>query len=451
MNKFIAMLRDSYREAGWMLQVMLVFSLLLIFFIASIGFRPLSIDELVGQSTRFLNRILPISPDYPKFGSPVFSIENYKAGNAAEPWKGTHDFEFVITCPDDKELEKFKTEGRSRQLPASRAGVERFVKQGFEFLDEVTVKSIDAKPNVLRFAVHAEKTKIQEVREWPHVPSILFFFEAPLLTNSLRGGVYFMLKWLVNGAGSWILLAVSVVVTAGFIPNLLAKGTIDLVISKPISRPFLLVSKYLGGLTYIAILTAFTALGVWFVIGLRSGLWSPNFLLIIPILILYFAVLYAVSTLVAVLTRSTLVAILATILAWAIFWGVGKVNDGVMNREMREKKQQALTIPKPGDMESIDPDEVLSRLDPDAPLWGVLPRSFFLVPKILHFPCPRTYELDSRLGRVIASGVLSEREFKKAGYEEEPRENWAEMICVSVFFIMFCLALSSWRMVTRDG
>ncbi|MGL6074541.1 MAG: ABC transporter permease [Fimbriiglobus sp.] len=447
MNKFIAMLRDSYKEAvsGWMLQVMLVFAVLLMVFIASIGFRPMSMGEFAGRPLQLINRGLPSTPDYAKYGSPVFGVENYKAGNESEPWNGTHEFDFVITCPDAASLEKYKDEGRMRQLPVSRAGVERFVKVGYDILENVTVKPVNSTPEKLVFKVTAEKTKIREVREWPHVVSILYAFEIPLLSPSLRVGVYYMLKWLVNGAGAWILLAVSIIVTAGFIPNMLSKGTIDLVISKPISRPFILVSKYLGGMTFIAILTTFTALGVWLVVGVRTGMWLPSFLLIIPILILYFGVLYAASTLVAVFTRNSLVAILATMLTWVMFWGIGKFYD-----EVREHESEKVEI-EYNDLNAENPVKSIKNVDPDAPLWDFYPRSLFIIPKILHAGTPRTYQLDSRMGRIIASAALSEREVKKKGYGEEPTENWPEMLGVSGFFIMFCLAMGSWRMVTRDG
>ena len=49
--QFLAFLKDSYREArsGWMLQIMLALSLLLIVLVASIGFRPITVqDQLAG-------------------------------------------------------------------------------------------------------------------------------------------------------------------------------------------------------------------------------------------------------------------------------------------------------------------------------------------------------------------------------------------------------------------
>ncbi len=462
MTRLFAFLRDSYREAvsGWMLQVMLLFAVALIAFIASISFRPVTQEDQLLRATNMINRLLQTSPEYPAMGSPNFTVQNFRASNPAEPWKSDYAFDFVVVTPSPEDVPKFQDRGRAGQLPASRAGAERFLRQGFNYLEKLEVKNAPpgtVAPNELRFNVTSQGTTIQEVKEWPHEPTVLFLLDAPLFTTSLRSGVYFLMKWLVNGAGAWLVLAVSVVVTAGFVPNMLAKGTIDLLISKPVSKPFVLVAKYLGGLTFVFLLTSFTALGVWTTIGLRTGLWSPNFLLIVPILMLYFAVLYAASTLTAVVTRNSLVAILATILAWATFWAVGKVNDGVQNRYDAEAKQavggpKPIEMPKPGeDGEVPDPDDILRRLDPDAPLWGVLPKFLFPVVRVLHTATPRTYQIDARLGRIIAEGVLTERELKQNGYGKETRESWPEMIGVSLAFIALCLGLASARMVTRDG
>jgi hypothetical protein len=463
-NRLIAFLRDSYREAvsGWMLQVMLVFAVLLVLFIASIGFRPVTLEEQLGQATLIFNRILPSSPEYPNLGSPRFTIENVEASNPAEPWKSDYAFDFVVTTPTAEDIAKLQDRGRTAQLPMSRATTERFLKRSFDYLKDLKVTNAPdgtAKPNELRFHATSHGTAIEDARAWAHKPSVLFAFDLSLLTMSLRSAVYLLLNYLVSGVGAWVVLAVSVVVTAGFVPNMLSKGSIDLLVSKPVSKPFVLVAKYLGGLTFIFLLTSFTALGVWVVLGLRTGIWSPNFLLIVPILTLYFAVLYAVSTLAGVLTRNSLVAILATFAVWALFWGVGKLNDGVMTRLDKEEKQagkeldfaqMAKDAQEKG--EQPDADDIMRRIDPDAWLWGVIPPQYgFNAVRVVHAVTPRTYQLDARLGRIIAEGVLTERELKKMGYGDPPRENWLTMVGVSVAFIGLCLALASGIMVLRDG
>ena len=125
-------------------------------------------------------------------------------------------------------------------------------------------------------------------------------YDSPAARRIMRqAGVYVVENYLVSGIGAWVALLVAVIITAGFIPTMLGKGSLDLVVSKPVGRPRLLLYKYLGGLTFILLLTAYAAAGVWVAIGVRTGIWAPNFLLVIPILTFYFAVLYSVSTLAA--------------------------------------------------------------------------------------------------------------------------------------------------------
>ena len=57
-------------------------------------------------------------------------------------------------------------------------------------------------------------------------------------------------------------------------------------------------------------------------LGFRSGLWGTGFLLTIFVLTSQFAIFYAVSTLLAVLTRSPIVCILGTIMTWGLLFGL---------------------------------------------------------------------------------------------------------------------------------
>src|SRR5205823_1576448 len=75
--------------------------------------------------------------------------------------------------------------------------------------------------------------------------------------------------------------------------------------------------------SFMVLNTAFVVLGIWLIVGLRSGLWGTGFLLSIPILTFEFAVYYAVSTLFAVLTRSPIVAILVTCAVWLLLFLAG--------------------------------------------------------------------------------------------------------------------------------
>ena len=118
---------------------------------------------------------------------------------------------------------------------------------------------------------------------------------------------------IVGGIGSGIAMLIGIVITAFFVPNMLRKGTVDMLLVKPISRVTLLLYKYVGGLTFIFLNTVVAVGGVWLALGLRSGVWATGFLVMILVITFFFAILYSVSTLFGVLTRSPIVAILLTL------------------------------------------------------------------------------------------------------------------------------------------
>src|SRR5205823_2542737 len=99
------------------------------------------------------------------------------------------------------------------------------------------------------FAVTARPTATA-VRLWPHDFS-LFFGALPIYGQDkgvpLGAQVFLIEQLLINSIGAWITILVSIVITAFFIPNMLRKGTVDLLLVKPISRPALLLYKYIGG------------------------------------------------------------------------------------------------------------------------------------------------------------------------------------------------------------
>jgi len=476
--QFLAFLKDSYREArnGWMLQIMLALASLLILLVACIGYRPITLEDTLSQPLRMMKWGLSFDKQgYERLGSPEAVVENFVSTNPAEPWRADYTFDYVVRVEKGADIRKLQ---RS-PFPVGRDGVKRFfgdmlretyetveVSGGLPELDVkpkrpdpdddegdgdppfAKAKEKDKKekaddgpppPPESRYKMTVRGSKAEDQLAWPHQVTLLFAFEPPGVMMSLRDGVYLTEDYLINGFGAWILLLVSVVITAGFIPTMLGKGSLDLIVSKPIGRTRLLVYKYLGGLTFILVLTAYAVLGVWAAIGLRSGLWAPNFLMVIPLLTFYFAVLYAVSTLAAVLTRSTIVAILVTAVAWAGIWLVGKLNNAVESREEAVRE-----------MRDAPPDLRRGPQDPEARVWFIFAPGSWPYVKAVHAVTPRTYQLDERLGRVIAEGVLTPNQRKALGHDKPPRASWAEILGVSAGFIAVAIGLGCWRFTTRD-
>jgi ABC-type transport system involved in multi-copper enzyme maturation permease subunit len=125
---------------------------------------------------------------------------------------------------------------------------------------------------------------------------------------------------LAGGLFTGIMLF-GVFATAGIVPDMLERGTVDLYLSKPIARWELLLGKYLGGVVAIGLNIIYFLLGAWLVFGLRTGVWDPTLLLSSLTMMFMFACLFALVTFAGVWTRSTATTIILTYLFLFIIEG----------------------------------------------------------------------------------------------------------------------------------
>src|SRR5690606_3275462 len=116
---------------------------------------------------------------------------------------------------------------------------------------------------------------------------------------------------------------VALLVTASIVPQMLDAGACDLLLSKPVSRPLLLLSKFLGGCAFILLCAAFLHGGLWLIAGLRFGIWNAGLLYSIPVFVFVFAIYYSVSAAAAMIWRNAVVSIVCAILFWAMCFTVG--------------------------------------------------------------------------------------------------------------------------------
>jgi ABC-type transport system involved in multi-copper enzyme maturation permease subunit len=141
--------------------------------------------------------------------------------------------------------------------------------------------------------------------------------------------------WL--GIANFLLLVsvfVGSFVTTGFITSLMEKGSIDLLLSKPVPRWLYIAGRYTGAVVIILAEVAYFIFGIWLVAGLSLGNWSPTFLWSILVITLTFAGIYALVTLIGVLTRSSWFAIiigLALYIMAAVVVPIGEFLDKLLN------------------------------------------------------------------------------------------------------------------------
>jgi len=111
----------------------------------------------------------------------------------------------------------------------------------------------------------------------------------------------------------------AVFASAGLIPSVLEPGRIELLLSKPVSRTHILLGRYLGNVLVISCNVVFLVLGIWIILGFKTGIWSPSFLISIATTIFIFAVLLSIVVLIGVLfdsaALSTMVSVFFMILS----------------------------------------------------------------------------------------------------------------------------------------
>jgi ABC-2 type transport system permease protein len=107
----------------------------------------------------------------------------------------------------------------------------------------------------------------------------------------------------------------AVFASSGLIPSVLEPGRIELLLSKPLSRTHILLGRYAGNILVVFLNSLFLVLGVWTILGVKTGIWSPVFLIAIVTTTFIFAVLLSVVVLIGVLFES---AALSTMVAVAL-------------------------------------------------------------------------------------------------------------------------------------
>jgi len=145
----------------------------------------------------------------------------------------------------------------------------------------------------------------------------------PLRGANIRDAVQsvaaWVMKWFIGAIG----IVIAILVTAPIIPQMFDPGSLHLLLSKPISRWLLFLSKFIGGCAFIMIGATYLIGGLWLILGTRFDVWDTNILLSIPIYLFVFAIYYSVSSLIGIIWRSPIVCIALTIVFWMLCFVIG--------------------------------------------------------------------------------------------------------------------------------
>lgn len=169
--------------------------------------------------------------------------------------------------------------------------------------------------------------------------------EIPFLSTSVIPAEEFHKLFFVNlGLGiwlTWIAMILALVSTASIFPDFLAGGAIELTLSKPIGRLRLFMTKYIAALLFVGMQVGIFTLASFLVIGFRGGGWIPAIFLAVPIVVIVFSYLFSISVLIGTLWRSTIAALMLTLLAWGLIFVVNTSDLGLLTVELGMEERNA--------------------------------------------------------------------------------------------------------------
>ncbi|MFQ5751080.1 MAG: ABC transporter permease subunit [bacterium] len=113
----------------------------------------------------------------------------------------------------------------------------------------------------------------------------------------------------------------SIFATANLVPTMLEKGSIELLVSKPLSRPMIFIGRFLGAQSIMVFNVTYLIGGTWLILSLKTNIWYWPYLNSILMVIVAFAIMYALMALIGVTTRSPGVSVMVayTILFFSPF------------------------------------------------------------------------------------------------------------------------------------
>lgn len=169
-------------------------------------------------------------------------------------------------------------------------------------------------------------------------------------TRDLSADVFYKSMFVGLGIGfwlSWVAAILALVSTAGIIPAFLAQGAVDLVLSRPISRGRLFLTQYAAGLMFVFLQITIFCVASFLVIGLRGGAWEPGIFIAVPLVVCFFSYLFSICVLLGVLTRSTVAALLLTLVFWGLLAGLHMADTTLLmvtelNRQEQTRVQEQI-------------------------------------------------------------------------------------------------------------
>lgn len=274
--------------------------------------------------------------------------------------------------------------------------------------------------------------------------------------------------WLTWGAA--ILALVS---TANIVPDMVAGGSIDMMLSKPISRTRLFLTRWVTGLFFAGIQALVFVTASFLIIGIRGGAWEPSLFLAVPVVVIFFSYLYCICAVIGLLTRSAVASLLLTLVAWLLIFAVQRaeffVNRGRVQSVLEMAAIQRVIDSRLEKNADADVDKLKMELEAEKesharwdgfywPIYGVvtaLPKTNetteWLERTLIRQARFRRPPAEDEQMEFFGSSRVKRREFEDALFDDaETRKGALWAIGTSIGFEVVLLAGCVWLFRRRD-
>lgn len=176
--------------------------------------------------------------------------------------------------------------------------------------------------------------------------------------DSFKDAVVSFENLLISSVSFNVVFILLIILVSSFIPSMLEKGNIDLLISKPISRSNIILGKFIAtNLIIFAILTYLIGC-IWLMVSLKTGVWHFPFLYSIIGFTLIFAILYSLILLTGLISQSTIISILVNVLLFFPITGLLSTREGMYTMVTSKPVQGVVdffyyVLPKPWDIHDM--------------------------------------------------------------------------------------------------
>ena len=159
------------------------------------------------------------------------------------------------------------------------------------------------------------------------VGSIALALNMDIVSGAIQGVTFFgeeleipsmTIEQFVNAVQSGMAMIISTIglflalmATATLFPLMVQKGSIELLLCRPAPRWQLVVARFFGGVAIMTFNAVYLMVGVWVVMGIKSGIWNTGFPLSTILIVIAFVFLYVIVTALSVMSENAAVGLLA--------------------------------------------------------------------------------------------------------------------------------------------